>query len=75
MTDQENMLARVAVAISGAPFPSRQAKAKARAAIVELAEPTHAMIKAASTGSSEYAYKEARAMLKLAMAEALVEPA
>lgn len=37
------MIERVAKAISGAPFPSKRSKDKARAAIEAMREPTEAM--------------------------------
>ena len=42
------MIRRVAVAISGAPFPSKRAMAKARVAIKALRDPTLEMLAAAS---------------------------
>ena len=41
------MIERVAIAISGAPFPSAKSLAKARAVIEALREPTDEMLSAA----------------------------
>jgi len=55
-----NMRERIARAISGAPFPSKRAYAKADAVLAAMAEPTEAMKAAAMVETDKHGYYHTR---------------
>lgn len=70
MSETSQMVVRVAIAISGAPFPSPASIRKARAAIEAMREPANAMVDAAawhapSMGQAELVWE---AMIDAALA-------